>query len=325
MTRIVLSGPKKKGQAPFVRSTLRAVPANGACPLFLGPLTLAVFVAWAGLAVPAGQSKIDILRIGTSGSLSEEASGPKEKSALETLKRFIKDETGFDNEIVQEQDWRELTSKLATGQRHIGVYQGYEFAWAQEKNPELKPLALAVNVELYPIVYVITQKASKTKDFAGLQGKTLALPATGGYLQLFIEHQCQASGKAPDKFFSKITHLENVEDAIDDVVDGVIDAAVADKSALEAFKRRKPTRFAKLKEVARSQRLPPVTLAYYGNFVDQATLSLFKERLLGASKKEQGETVLTLFRLTGFQSPPSDFGKILAETHKTFPPPPAKK
>jgi hypothetical protein len=24
----------KRGQAPFVRSTLRAVPANGACPLF---------------------------------------------------------------------------------------------------------------------------------------------------------------------------------------------------------------------------------------------------------------------------------------------------
>ena len=27
----------KKGQAPFVRSTLRAVPANGACPLFPCP------------------------------------------------------------------------------------------------------------------------------------------------------------------------------------------------------------------------------------------------------------------------------------------------
>ena len=27
-------GDGKRGQAPFVRSTLRAVPANGACPLF---------------------------------------------------------------------------------------------------------------------------------------------------------------------------------------------------------------------------------------------------------------------------------------------------
>jgi len=287
---------------------------------------IVLMLALAGaLAVPAEQGKIDVLRIGTSGTLSEEVSGPKEKSAMETLKRFIKDQTGLDNEILRQKDWRELTDKLAKGQMHLGVYQGYEFAWAQEKNADLKPLALAVNVELYPIVYVITQKTSKTKDFAGLQGQTLALPATGQrYLQLFIEHQCQAAGKTPEKFFSKITHPDNIEDAIDDVVDGVVNVAVADKSALEAFKRRKPARFAKLKEVAKSQRLPPVTIACFGKFVDDATLSRLKDGLLGASKKEQGETVLTLFRLTGFQLPPDDFGKILAETRKTFPPPPAK-
>jgi ABC-type phosphate/phosphonate transport system substrate-binding protein len=288
-------------------------------------IVLMLALTGAGLAVPAEQGEIDVLRIGTSGTLSEEISGPKEKSAMETLKRFIKDETGLDNEILRQKDWRELTDKLAKGQMQLGVYQGYEFAWAQEKNPDLKPLALAVNVELYPIVYVVTQKTSKAKDFAGLQGQTLALPATGQrYLQLFTEHECQAGGKTPEKFFSKITHPDNIEDAIDDVVDGVVSAAVADKSSLEGFKRRKPARFAKLKEVAKSQRLPPVTIAYYGKLVDDATLSRLKDGLRGASKKEQGETVLTLFRLTGFQLPPDDFGKILAETRKTFPPPPAK-
>jgi phosphonate transport system substrate-binding protein len=283
---------------------------------------LALLVAFAILEVPAEPGKIDVLRIGTSGTLSEEKSGPKEKSAMETLKRFIKDETGLDNEILRQNDWRELTDKLAKGQLHLGVYQGYEFAWAQEKTPELKALALAVNGELYPVVFVVTQKASKVKDLAGLQGQTLALPATGQrYLQLFIEQKCQASGKTPEQFFSKITHPDNIEDAVDDVVDGVINAAVADKTSLEAFKRRKPARFAKLKEVAKSQPLPPVTIAYYGKVVDQATLNRFKEGLLGASKKEQGETVLTLFRLTGFQTPPNDFGKVLAETRKTYPPP----
>jgi phosphonate transport system substrate-binding protein len=288
-------------------------------------IVLILALAGAGLTVPAEQGKMDVLRIGTSGTLSEEVSGPKEKSAMETLKRFIKDETGLDNEILRQNDWRELTAQLAKGQLHLGVYQGYEFAWAQEKTPDLKPLALAVNVELYPVVYVITQKSSKTKDFAGLQGQTLALPGTGQrYLQLFVEHECQAGRKTPEEFFSKITHPDNIEDAVDDVVDGVVQAAVADKTSLEAFKRRKPARFAKLKEVAKSQRLPPVTIACYGKFVDDATLSRLKDGLLGASKKEQGETVLTLFRLTGFQLPPGDFGKILAETRKTFPPPPVK-
>src|SRR5207244_6848780 len=54
-------------------------------------------------------------------------------------------------------------------------------------------------------------------------------------------------------FFPKITSPENTEDALDDVVDGVVQAAVVDRAGLEAYKRRKPGRFNRLKEVARSQ------------------------------------------------------------------------
>ena len=41
---------------------------------------------------------------------------------------------------------RELADKMTKGELQLGVFQGYEFAWAQEKQPQLKPLALAVNV-----------------------------------------------------------------------------------------------------------------------------------------------------------------------------------
>jgi ABC-type phosphate/phosphonate transport system substrate-binding protein len=267
--------------------------------------------------------KIDILRIACCGALNEKST-PKEKSALETLQRFIKDETGLDNEIQRHKDWREVTEKLSKGEVHLGVYQGFEFAWAQEKDPELKPLALAVNVELYPIVYVVVQKKSEVKDFAGLQGQTLSLPTTATgqrHLQLFLEHQCQASGKEIEKFFAKISNPDNIEDAVDDVVDGIVNATVLDKTALEAYKRRKPARFAKLKDIVRSQPFPPVTVAYYDKIVDERTLKRFRDGLLGANKKEQGETLLTLFRMTGFQTPPADFDKVLEESRKTYPPP----
>src|SRR6266404_7795020 len=122
------------------------------------------------------QGKIDVLRIGASGALSTEK---KEESALETLKGFIKDDTGFTNEIVRQKDWRELADKMTKGELQLGVFQGYEFAWAQEKQPQLKPLALAVNVYRYPVAYVVTQRDNPAKDFAGLQGQTLSIPATG--------------------------------------------------------------------------------------------------------------------------------------------------
>jgi hypothetical protein len=40
----ILAGADKRGQSPFVRSTLRAVPANGNCPLFSGRIDLKVHV-----------------------------------------------------------------------------------------------------------------------------------------------------------------------------------------------------------------------------------------------------------------------------------------
>src|SRR5207244_11836898 len=88
-------------------------------------------------------------------------------------------------------------------------------------------------------------------------------------------------------FFPKITSPENTEDALDDVVDGVVQAAVVDRAGLEAYKRRKPGRFNRLKEVARSQPLPPPLVAYYEGVLDQDTLKRFGDGLLNARRKEK--------------------------------------
>jgi ABC-type phosphate/phosphonate transport system substrate-binding protein len=268
--------------------------------------------------------KVDVLHIGTSGNLTSEK-GQREKGALESLKSFIKEETGFDNDITRQKDWQELTDKMAKGQFQIGVYQGYEFAWATKDHPDLKPLALTVNVYRYPVVYVVTNKDDAAKDFAGLKGQSLALPDSGQpFLRLFVERECKAQGKDLKDFFSKVTTDKDVEDCLDDAVDGIVQAVAVDRAALEAFKQRKPGRFAKLKQVAQSPPLPPVVIAYYEKGLDDATLNHFRDSLLNAGKTEKGKTMLTLFHITGFDPVPKDFGKVLDDTRKEFPPPTAK-
>ena len=79
-----------------------------------------------------------------------------------------------------------------------------------------------------------------------------------------------------------------------------------------------------MKEVAHSEPFPPVVVAYYGSKLDEATLQRFKDGLLGASKKERGQTLLTMFHLTAIETPAEDFGKVLAETRKAYPPPEGK-
>lgn len=305
-----------------LRSTLRT---TGRRAVLLG-LALAAAVALPGVGVSGRQAKVDVLRIGTSGTLTVEKDASKEKGALETLRSFIKEETGLTNEIIRQKDWRELMDKMVKGQLQIGVFQGYEFAWAQEQHAELKPLALAVNVYRYPVAYVVAKKDDPAKDFAGLQGQSLCLPDSGQrYLRLFVERQSQAAGKDAKSFFSKITTKDNVEDMLDDVVDGAVQAAAVDRAALEAYKRRKPGRFNQLKDVAHSQPLPPVVIAYYDKVLDDATLKRFRDGLLGASNKEKGRMMLTLFKLSGFDAPPDDFEKVLAEARKAYPPPSAEK
>jgi ABC-type phosphate/phosphonate transport system substrate-binding protein len=281
-----------------------------------------------GAAVDGGQAKLDVLRIGTGGSLNGEKADNKEKAALKTLKSFIKEETGLDNNMTDQKGWQELSDKLARGELDLGVYQGYEFAWAQEKHPDLKPLALAINVHRYPTAHVVAGPKVGAKDFKGLQGKSFAIPVEGPrFLQLFLEHQTRAAGKSPEQFFGKVTRPESgkLEDTIDDVVDGLVDAMVVDRAALEAFKLRKPARFKKLHEVAHSQPLPPPLVAYFGKHLDDATRERFRRGLLEANKKEKGKQMLELFGLTHFEAVPADFGKVVEATRKTYPPEMAPK
>jgi ABC-type phosphate/phosphonate transport system substrate-binding protein len=286
---------------------------------------LAALFLSAGALTRAQEPKPDVLRIGTSGGLTGQAQAGKETAGMATLKSYIKDETGLNNEIIKLKSWQELVDQLGQKKLQLGVFEGYEFAWAQEKSADLKPLAVAVNVHVYPVVYVVAQRNDSASNFAGLKGHSLAVPSgLPGCVRLFVDHQSEAGGQKADAFFSKISTPDNVEDALDDLVDGKVQAVAADRAALEAYRRRKPGRFKQLKEVAQSKPFPPPVVVYHNSVLDDATLRRFKDGLLGASKKERGQTLLTMFHLTGFETPPADFDRVLSDTRKDYPPPGAK-
>lgn len=286
------------------------------------------WLAWAvvgvltAVAPSRGQDRAQPLRIGSSGGLGPSTTGAKEKAGMETLRSFIKEETGMENEITREKDWRVLVSKLNEGKLQLGVFPGHEFAWAVEENAKLKPLAVAVNVHRYPVGYVVVRKDAKINKVADLQGKTIALSQPSAELgRVYLESEAQAAGKKADQYYGQINTAEDAETIIDDVVDNKAQAAVVERAALEAYKRRKPGRFAQLKEVAHSRPFPPTVVAYVDGALDGATLERFRKGLLGANRKERGQSLLTLFRLTGFEAVPDDFNRVLAETGKAYPSP----
>lgn len=280
--------------------------------IVLGQATLFLALAHAQQAAPTP------LRIGSSDQLALDSSGGNEEGALESLKEFIRSETGYGSEILKQKDWQELAMKLSNKQLHLGVFHGYEFAWAREKNAKLRPLALAVNVDRYRDAHVLVRQDSKATNLVELKGQTFALSKVAiGHVRLFLERKIDT--KEPGKFFSKVTEPANIEDAIDDVVDGVVQATIVDRVGLEAYQRRKPGRFAKLKVIEKSGLFVPPLVAYHEGDLDEATQKRFREGLLNARETSKGKRFLNLYKLTAFEPIPEDFEKTLAEMAKAYP------
>jgi ABC-type phosphate/phosphonate transport system substrate-binding protein len=283
-------------------------------------LAVLALMAFGNAADSAGP-RIEVLRIGATGTLSGKPDSPKEKSGLQTLHSFISEETGFKNEIDGQLKWQELADNMAKGRYQLGVFQNHEFAWAQDRCAELKALAVGINSQRYPVACVVARRDNVAAGFDGLKGQSFAFPdACQPYVTLFVDRQCTAVGAKPDGFFKSVTNSNDAEDILDDVVDGKLTAAGVDATSLEAYKRRKPGRFNKLKEVARSQPFPPIVVAYCGSFLDEPSLAKFKKGLLDAQKKVKGEMLLTLARLTAFETVPDDFAQVLAKIRKDYPP-----
>jgi ABC-type phosphate/phosphonate transport system substrate-binding protein len=284
---------------------------------------LAILLAGLDPTAQAQQpAKFNVLRIGVGSSIMANVKPDQKQTARDTLKDFIKKETGFDNEIVNLKGYQEVVEQLAAHKIQLAVFEGYELAWAQPDHPRFKPLAIAVNEYPYHYAYIVVRKDSKATDFASLQGQSLTLPKVNQeHVRLFVEREAKLNGKDMKTFFAKVVGPDNVEDALDDVVDGVVQVAAVDLVPLQAYKRRKPGRFAQLRELMHSGPFPAPAVVYEQGTLDEATLKRFHDGLVNAKNKEQGKMLLELYKLTAFESVPKDFAKVLQDTLKNYPPP----
>jgi ABC-type phosphate/phosphonate transport system substrate-binding protein len=260
-----------------------------------------------------------ILQIGSSGSLTKELPRSKVEAANDALKKLILTETSFKSDLVVSGSLDKLEADIKSGKLHLGLFQGYEFAWARQNNPNLKALAISVNQYPKLVLSVLAKSDSQATDLTAFKGKVLAMPVVSlDHGKLFIAKQLD--GKKPEEYFSKVTAPESVEDALDDVVDGIAQATVVDQVVLDSYKRRKPGRFSKLKEIQKAE-FPVPVVVYQEGVLDMATLNKFRDGVIHAKKTAEGRRVLELWKLTGFEVVPAQFDEELAAVLKAYPAP----
>jgi ABC-type phosphate/phosphonate transport system substrate-binding protein len=179
---------------------------------------------------------------------------------------------------------------------------------------------VAVNGDLPLCAHLLVQKDNPAASVNQLQGKTFALPKdTLPFCRLFIQRLCQAQTKSLQDFFKQTTTPPTLEDALDDVIDGVASSTVVDSLCLDSYKRRKPGRATKLKEVQKSIVFPPGAIVYHQGALEEKELQQFRSDLLRSKEDADARRLLTLWKLTGFEPVPDNYERLLTTVAKEYP------
>lgn len=263
-----------------------------------------------------------VVRIGLVDTLLRNTSERMMQLVMRPFKVLMEAQTGMDGHLVLAGNALTLGHKLKEDQVQVGVFHGFEFAWARQKYPGLKPLIIAVNRHRYVQAKVMVHKDCKAATCGDLQGKVAALHATSReHCRLFFERRCTGENATPARFYGQITTPADAEDALDDVVDGKAQITVVDAVELENYRKTKPGRSRKLRALLDSEQLPCGVIAYHPGRFDEADVDRFRAGLIAARGTPRGRQMLELMRITAFEAVPVGFEANLAVVAKLYPAP----
>jgi ABC-type phosphate/phosphonate transport system substrate-binding protein len=236
------------------------------------------------------------------------------------LKALMESQSGVSGEIMLAGDAIALADKLKANKLQLAVFHGFEFAWARQHCPELKPLVVAIANHRMLHAHLVVLKDGGINSCGDLKGKVIGLPAVSReHLHLYLERRCPAMGSDPHTYFSQVIRPNDPEEALDDVINGRSQAAIVDRVALDNYQESKPALAAKLRVLQQSEPFPPSVIAYIPGGVDESILKRFREGMLNASQTPQSRSLLKLCRITSFEDAPADFERWLADIAKAYP------
>ncbi len=262
------------------------------------------------------------VRIGMMRTIFKDTPDSLLQILMKPFSAVLESQTGLAGDLVISSDHNQLAKQLSEGKTQIGVFHGFEFAWAKLKYPDLQPLMLAVNSKAPLVSYIIVEKDSKINSVADLKGKKLAL-AKGNreHCRLFFEHRVMPDKTKPEIYFSKFQNSVDAEDAFDSLGDNDIDAVLADSAPWESYKNQKPGQASKLKVVVISETFIPAIIGYNPKKLDKGIMNSFKEGMLSASDNPKSKRMLEFVKITSFENIPEDFNSQLSDLVKSYPAP----
>jgi ABC-type phosphate/phosphonate transport system substrate-binding protein len=287
----------------------------------------ALLASLLGLAslLPANEkteARAEFVRIGMVSSLFRDVKPALIQMSMQPFSSLVRSQTGLDGRPVVIDSALSLGQQLHDDKVQFGVFHGVEFAWAQQKYADLRPLVIAINRHRQLRANFVVRYDSPVKTFADLKGKKVALPrGSREHCHLFLERECRKCADASKEFLGETVAHADIEAALDDVLRRKVDAAVVDGVALESYQLVKPGCYSGLKVAQQSEVFPAAVVAYRQGALDDATLARFRDGLLKAHQNTRTREMMFLWRLTAFEAIPDDYQQNLIEIRKAYPGP----
>src|SRR5262249_4307253 len=236
---------------------------------------------------------------------------------------LMKDMTGLNGKAQSAGDAFKVARSLNQKKIHLGVFQGFEFAWVQQKYPQLQPLVIAIYHNRHPRTNLIVHKNFQGEGLKALRGKDLAIPkGTKGHARLFLERDVKAlAGAEPQDFFKQITRPDYPEAALDKLCDGEVDAALIDDVSFDTYALVKSALHKRLRVLKKSEVFPATVVVHREGGLDSATLDRLRKGMLNATKNTRVREFLEQFHITAFEPVPSDYQQTLSHIRKVYPAP----
>jgi ABC-type phosphate/phosphonate transport system substrate-binding protein len=275
-------------------------------------------------ATDPGPAAPGTVSIGLVQSMFRDVPAPLVQLLMPPFRTLMRAQTGLDGQLVTVPDAFELGSRLQDDKVQLGVFHGFEFAWARQKFQDLRPLCIVINRQRNLYAYVMVKEDSPVKNFADLKGKAVALPLRSReHCRLYLERLCAAAGQEPERFLGQTVTSAHVEAALDDVLRGKVQAAVVDGVSLECYRHVKPGCGARLRVLSQSEIFPAAVVAYRQGALDAATLNRFKNGMITANQNERGRDLMSMWKVTAFEAVPADYEQTLTNVLRAYPPPAA--
>ena len=230
--------------------------------------------------------------------------------------------TGFNGDVEVVDDPLVLCDKLKDNKVHLGVFHGFEFAWAKQKCDDLVPIIITCPPGGCVQGLVVVPADSPAKSLADLKDAPVLIPrGAKAHTLVFLDKLRDGL----DAEAAKPTAMpdQTPDEVLTAVATGTAKAALVDGCAWEGYKVLHPGGGTALRVLAKSEEFPPAVLCYRKGSLTDDQVKQIRDGLIASSKTATGKVLMTLWNLKGFEAPPKGYQTSLDDILKAYPPPKA--